>query len=55
MTTKLKNFVNGQWIEGNETGAALYHAVTGEHIFNAHEKSCCEACFHAYEHSELHP
>ena len=35
MATKLKNYVLGKWVEGNETGTALYHAVTGEHLFNA--------------------
>src|SRR6187399_853325 len=38
MATKLKNYVNGEWVEGNETGTALYHAVTGEHLFNASTK-----------------
>ncbi len=38
MATKLKNFVAGEWVEGNENGAALYHAVTGEHLFNASTK-----------------
>jgi len=38
MAIKLKNFVNGEWVEGNESGTALYHAVTGEHLFNASTK-----------------
>jgi oxepin-CoA hydrolase / 3-oxo-5,6-dehydrosuberyl-CoA semialdehyde dehydrogenase len=29
---KLKNFVSGQWIEGEGEGTALFHAVTGEQI-----------------------
>src|SRR5690242_14839813 len=38
MATKLRNYVKGEWIEGNETGTALYHAVTGAHLFNASTK-----------------
>ena len=33
--TKLKNYVQGQWVEGTGKGTALYHAVTGEEIFTA--------------------
>src|SRR2546423_574579 len=34
MPTKLKNYIKGEWIEGTDNGAPLYHAVTGEHLFN---------------------
>jgi oxepin-CoA hydrolase / 3-oxo-5,6-dehydrosuberyl-CoA semialdehyde dehydrogenase len=29
---KLKNYVGGQWVEGNGTGTPLIHAVTGDQI-----------------------
>ena len=35
---KLKNYVQGQWIEGEGDGQALYHAVTGEQIASASTK-----------------
>ncbi|MCX6275641.1 MAG: phenylacetic acid degradation bifunctional protein PaaZ [Bacteroidetes bacterium] len=35
MATKLKSYVTGAWVEGTDSGTALYHAVTGEHLFNA--------------------
>ncbi len=38
MATKLKSYVGGAWVEGNDSGTALYHAVTGAHLFNASTK-----------------
>jgi len=38
MPTKVKNYIGGQWVEGTDDGAALFHAVTGEHLFNASTK-----------------
>ncbi len=38
MAIKLKNYTNGEWTEGSDKGTALYHAVTGEHLFNASTK-----------------
>jgi oxepin-CoA hydrolase / 3-oxo-5,6-dehydrosuberyl-CoA semialdehyde dehydrogenase len=38
MAIKLKSYVKGEWVEGSDAGAALYHAVTGEHLFNASTK-----------------
>ncbi|MBD79549.1 MAG: phenylacetic acid degradation bifunctional protein PaaZ [Crocinitomicaceae bacterium] len=32
---KLKNYVQGSWVEGNDEGKALYHAITGEQLFTA--------------------
>ena len=38
MPTQLKNYVLGHWTEGADDGAALYHAVTGQHLFSASTK-----------------
>jgi oxepin-CoA hydrolase/3-oxo-5,6-dehydrosuberyl-CoA semialdehyde dehydrogenase len=38
MATKLKSYVSGKWVEGSDAGTALYHAVTGEHLFDASTK-----------------
>jgi oxepin-CoA hydrolase/3-oxo-5,6-dehydrosuberyl-CoA semialdehyde dehydrogenase len=35
---KLKNYVSGQWIEGEGEGTALFHAVSGEQIYSATTK-----------------
>jgi oxepin-CoA hydrolase/3-oxo-5,6-dehydrosuberyl-CoA semialdehyde dehydrogenase len=35
MSSKLKNYALGQWIEGSGNGTPLYHAVTGEEIYLA--------------------
>ena len=35
---KLKNYIEGQWVEGEGNGTALYHAVSGEHIKSASTK-----------------
>lgn len=35
MLSKLKNYACGAWMEGEGTGATLYHAVTGEAMFQA--------------------
>jgi oxepin-CoA hydrolase/3-oxo-5,6-dehydrosuberyl-CoA semialdehyde dehydrogenase len=29
---KLKNYIYGQWVEGNGNGVPLYNAVTGEQV-----------------------
>ncbi len=33
--TKLKNYAEGQWVEGNTDGEVLYNAITGDSIFTA--------------------
>ena len=38
MAIKLKNYTKGEWVAGGGDGTALYHAVTGEHLFNASTK-----------------
>lgn len=38
MALKLKNYAQGQWVEGSDSGISLHHAVTGEHIYNATSK-----------------
>lgn len=35
MITKLGNYVNGRWIEGDGDGEILYHAITGEPVASA--------------------
>jgi oxepin-CoA hydrolase/3-oxo-5,6-dehydrosuberyl-CoA semialdehyde dehydrogenase len=35
MSQKLKNYVNGKWIEGDGDGKPLYNAITGEQIATA--------------------
>ncbi|MDQ3192271.1 MAG: phenylacetic acid degradation bifunctional protein PaaZ [Bacteroidota bacterium] len=35
---KLKNYIEGQWVEGEGDGTALFHAVSGEHIKSASTK-----------------
>jgi oxepin-CoA hydrolase/3-oxo-5,6-dehydrosuberyl-CoA semialdehyde dehydrogenase len=35
MTTKLKSYVQGQWVAGEGAGVPLFHAVTGEQLFEA--------------------
>lgn len=38
MAEKLKNYLQGKWIEGDGPGVPLYHAVTGAEIFTATSK-----------------
>ena len=36
--SKLKNYVQGKWIEGDGDGAPLFNAITGEQIGTATTK-----------------
>ncbi len=38
MAEKLKNYTLGRWIEGEGSGTALVHAVTGEELFHSSSK-----------------
>jgi len=38
MSTKLKSYVQGKWTAGEGKGTNLYHAVTGEHLFESTSK-----------------